>query len=123
MFTFDVIQYFQVSQTLSLVIGIGARDLFTNILLGISSIGTIHVGSFIELNPNYSMQPVTGWTLYNDKASVQLCVVHQVTFTGVYILLLPPKHTKIKKCYRLQFLEYTRLYSLCVLVETFKSDA
>ena len=128
MFTFDIIQYFQVSQTLSLVIGIGARDLFTNVLLGISSIGTIHVGSFIELNPNYSLQPLSGWILHNKDTKVQLCVVHRVAFTGVYILLIPfqgndcPHHDSEPNWYRLQFLEYTRLYASCTLVQRFENE-
>lgn len=123
MFSFDIVQYFQISQAISIVIGIGARDLFMNILLGISSVGSIHVGSLLDISPNYPMQPLSGWKFVNTTATVQHGVVHQVTFTGVYVLLIPfsdkdaSKNTKV--FYRLQFFEYKQLYSSCVLVEEF----
>ena len=133
-FKFDLFVYLNLGNTIALSIGLGARDVLTNVILGLTSSNTIKIGLLCEYNPSYQNNPLTTWNLIQKNTGhaprAQLVRINSVSLTGVTIVLLPflqsdaasqaemqsTEDTHDSKYTRTMFFKYDTFYSKCVIL-------
>jgi hypothetical protein len=134
-FKFDLFVYLNLGNTVALSIGLGARDVLTNVILGLTSSNTIKIGLLCEYSPSYENNPLATWDLIEKNTMhaprAQVVRVSSVSLTGVVIIFLPflqsdaeskaevpsTEDAHDSKYTRTMFVKYDTFYSRCVILD------